>query len=98
MNKLVKHSTTNSFFDNYVQLCYLLLTIYPMNVTILGKEQGYFSRAFEYNPRLVIEALCKIINCNTPIDWKEIDHKKQQVTDLPPRYGPILRHTSELKF
>ena len=58
-------------------------------IEIFGKEQGYFPRTFEYSPRIVIEALCKIINCNTPINWDEIDEKQNSVSELPPR-PPLL--------
>ena len=58
-------------------------------IEIFGKEQGYFPRTFEYSPRIVIEAFCKIINCNTPINWDEIDEKQKSVSELPPR-PPLL--------
>ncbi|MFX1261768.1 MAG: indolepyruvate ferredoxin oxidoreductase subunit alpha [Promethearchaeota archaeon] len=58
-------------------------------VEILGKEQGYFSRTFEYSPRIVITALSKIINRNTSINWEEIDKKTAELPELPPR-PPLL--------
>lgn len=60
-----------------------------IKVEILGKEQGYFPRAFEYSPRIVIEGLTKAINCNTPIDWQEIDNRIKDLPELPPR-PPLL--------
>ena len=60
-----------------------------ISVDILGKEQDYFPRVGEYSPRIVIEALCKIINCNTPINWKEIDKRSASIQELPPR-PPLL--------
>ncbi len=60
-----------------------------ISVEILGKEQGYFSRVGEYSPRIVIEALCKINTCNTPINWEEIDQRSAAIQDLPPR-PPLL--------
>jgi indolepyruvate ferredoxin oxidoreductase alpha subunit len=60
-----------------------------IEVEILGKEQGYFPRTFEYSPRIVIEALSSVINCNTPINWKEIDKRGKELPDLPPR-PPLL--------
>ncbi|MFX1438920.1 MAG: indolepyruvate ferredoxin oxidoreductase subunit alpha, partial [Promethearchaeota archaeon] len=58
-------------------------------VEILGKEQGYFSRTFEYSPRIVITALSKIINRDTSINWEEIDKKTAELPELPPR-PPLL--------
>ncbi|MFW9925197.1 MAG: indolepyruvate ferredoxin oxidoreductase subunit alpha, partial [Candidatus Thorarchaeota archaeon] len=46
-----------------------LAQLNAVDVNILGKEQGYFSRTYEYSPRIVIEALCKIDNRNTCINW-----------------------------
>jgi indolepyruvate ferredoxin oxidoreductase alpha subunit len=63
--------------------------LHNVKVDILGKEQGYFSRTFEYSPRIVIEALCKITGCNTPITWSSIDQKREELSDLPPR-PPLL--------
>ncbi|MHA1958837.1 MAG: indolepyruvate ferredoxin oxidoreductase subunit alpha [Candidatus Thorarchaeota archaeon] len=63
--------------------------LHRVEVDILGKEQGYFLRTFEYTPRIVIEALSEITGCNTPITWTDIDAKNQQLTDLPPR-PPLL--------
>jgi indolepyruvate ferredoxin oxidoreductase alpha subunit len=60
-----------------------------IKVEILGKEQGYFPRTYEYSPRIVIEALCKIITCNTNINWKEIENKIKEIPPLPPR-PPLL--------
>ncbi|TXT56839.1 MAG: Indolepyruvate oxidoreductase subunit IorA [Candidatus Thorarchaeota archaeon] len=60
-----------------------------ISVEILGKEQGYFSRTFEYSPRIVIEALAKIINRNTGINWDAIDDMEKDLPDLPPR-PPLL--------
>jgi indolepyruvate ferredoxin oxidoreductase alpha subunit len=60
-----------------------------IEVEILGKEQGYFPRTHEYSPRIVIEALSQIINCNTPINWKKIDERGKELPELPPR-PPLL--------
>ena len=60
-----------------------------ISVDILGKEQNYFPRVGEYSPRVVIEALCKIINCNTPINWEDIDKRAATIQELPPR-PPLL--------
>ncbi len=60
-----------------------------IDVEILGKEQGYFSRTYEYSPRIVVEALSRVISCNTPINWKEIDKRGKELPDLPPR-PPLL--------
>ncbi|TFG35058.1 indolepyruvate ferredoxin oxidoreductase subunit alpha [Candidatus Thorarchaeota archaeon] len=60
-----------------------------VSVDILGKEQGYFSRIGEYSPRIVIEALSNITNCNTPINWGDIDTKFSTIENLPPR-PPLL--------
>jgi len=60
-----------------------------ISVEILGKEQGYFSRAFEYSPRIVITALSRIINRKMRIDWEEIDKKTGELSELPPR-PPLL--------
>jgi len=60
-----------------------------ISVNILGKEQNYFSRVGEYSPRIVIEALCKIINCNTTINWEDIDKRSATIQKLPPR-PPLL--------
>ncbi len=66
-----------------------LAQLNKIDVEILGKEQGYFSRVGEYSPRIVIEALAKINNCNTSINWEEIDKKKDKLPELPPR-PPLL--------
>ncbi|MFQ5831892.1 MAG: indolepyruvate ferredoxin oxidoreductase subunit alpha [Candidatus Thorarchaeota archaeon] len=58
-------------------------------VEIVGKEQDYFSRAHEYSPRIVIEALSRIMNRNTSINWRAIDEKAKKLPDLPPR-PPLL--------
>ena len=60
-----------------------------IKTNILGKEQDFFPRTFEYSPRIVIEALSKILNCNTSINWKVIDQKADEVLELPPR-PPLL--------
>ncbi|MGY5852932.1 MAG: indolepyruvate ferredoxin oxidoreductase subunit alpha [Candidatus Thorarchaeota archaeon] len=60
-----------------------------INVEILGKEQGYFQRTFEYSTRIVIEALSRVISRNTPINWQEIDKKADKLPELPPR-PPLL--------
>ncbi len=60
-----------------------------IDVEILGKEQGYFERTFEYSTRIVIEAFSRVINCNTPINWQEIDEKASKLPELPPR-PPLL--------
>jgi len=66
-----------------------LAQLHDISVEILGKEQGYFSRTLEYSPRIVIEALCKINTCNTPINWAESDKKVKNTPELPPR-PPLL--------
>ena len=63
--------------------------INEISVEILGKDQGYFPRIFEYTPRIVITALSKIINRNTSINWEEIDKKMEKLPELPPR-PPLL--------
>jgi indolepyruvate ferredoxin oxidoreductase alpha subunit len=60
-----------------------------LKLEILGKEQGYFARTLEYSSRTVVEALSRIITCNTPIDWTELDRKVQELPGLPPR-PPLL--------
>jgi indolepyruvate ferredoxin oxidoreductase alpha subunit len=60
-----------------------------IDVEIIGKEQGYFPRIYEYSPRTVIEALCKAINCNTVINWEETETKLKEIPPLPPR-PPLL--------
>ena len=66
-----------------------LAQLNKVNVEIIGKEQGIFPRTFEYSPRIVMEALSKITTCNTPINWKDIDRKTQELSELPPR-PPLL--------
>ncbi len=60
-----------------------------ISVEIIGKEQGFFPRTFEYSTRIVTEALCKVINCNTPINWEKIEAKASGFNELPPR-PPLL--------
>ncbi len=60
-----------------------------VDVEILGKDQGYFSRVSEYSPRIVIEALAKITNRNTSINWQDIDNRVANLPELPPR-PPLL--------
>ena len=58
-------------------------------VEILGKEQGIFSRIYEYSPRIVMDALMAVTTRNTPINWEEIDKKIQELPEIPPR-PPLL--------
>lgn len=60
-----------------------------IKVEILGKEQEYFSKVGEYSPRVVMEALYRATNCNTPINWQDIDEKSKKLPDIPPR-PPLL--------
>jgi indolepyruvate ferredoxin oxidoreductase alpha subunit len=60
-----------------------------VDVDILGKEQGIFSRTYEYSPRIVMDALKKVTTRNTPINWEEIDKKVEQLPEIPPR-PPLL--------
>jgi indolepyruvate ferredoxin oxidoreductase alpha subunit len=66
-----------------------LAQVHNISVQILGKEQGYFSRVGEYSPRVVTEALCRIITCNTTINWHEIDERTSGLAEIPPR-PPLL--------
>jgi len=66
-----------------------LAQLHGVSVEILGKEQGYFSRVGEYSPRIAMEALCKVINCNTTINWQDIDERARKIPDIPPR-PPLL--------
>jgi indolepyruvate ferredoxin oxidoreductase alpha subunit len=66
-----------------------LAQLHSVSVEILGKEQGYFSRVGEYSPRLVMEVLCNITTCNTPINWEEIDERTKSLPEIPPR-PPLL--------
>ncbi len=66
-----------------------LAQLHEISVKIIGKEQGQFPRVYEYSTRIVAEALCKIANCNTPINWSEIDEKVAELPELPPR-PPLL--------
>ena len=60
-----------------------------VTVDILGKEQGFFSRTYEYSPRIVMDALKEITGRNTPINWEEMDKKAQEMPEMPPR-PPLL--------
>jgi indolepyruvate ferredoxin oxidoreductase alpha subunit len=60
-----------------------------VTVEILGKEQGIFSRTYEYSPRIVMDALKEVTTRNTPINWEEIDKKTQKLPEMPPR-PPLL--------
>jgi indolepyruvate ferredoxin oxidoreductase alpha subunit len=60
-----------------------------VSVEILGKEQGIFSRTYEYSPRIVMDALKAVTTHNTPINWEEIDKKTKELPELPPR-PPLL--------
>ncbi|MHA2025964.1 MAG: indolepyruvate ferredoxin oxidoreductase subunit alpha [Candidatus Thorarchaeota archaeon] len=66
-----------------------LAQLSKITVDILGKEQGIFSRTYEYSPRIVMDALKDITTRNTPINWEEMDKKIQEIPDLPPR-PPLL--------
>jgi indolepyruvate ferredoxin oxidoreductase alpha subunit len=66
-----------------------LAQLHEISVEIFGKEQGYFSRVGEYSPRIVMEALCRITNCNTTINWQDIDERAKNIPDIPPR-PPLL--------
>ncbi len=60
-----------------------------VTVEILGKEQKFFSRTYEYSPRIVMDALKAVTTRNTPINWEEIDKKVQELPEIPPR-PPLL--------
>ena len=66
-----------------------LAQLNKVTVEILGKEQGIFSRTYEYSPRIVMDALSKVTTRNTPINWEKIDKKTRGLHDLPPR-PPLL--------
>lgn len=66
-----------------------LAHLHEISVKIEGKEQGHFPRVYEYSPRIVVEALAGIMNCNTPINWSEIEKKTEELLELPPR-PPLL--------
>ncbi len=66
-----------------------LAQLNKVTVEILGKEQGIFSRTYEYSPRIVMDALKKVTTHNTPINWEEIDRKVQELPEIPPR-PPLL--------
>jgi indolepyruvate ferredoxin oxidoreductase alpha subunit len=66
-----------------------LAQLHKISVEILGKEQGYFSRVGEYSPRIVMEVLCRINNCNTIINWQNIDERVKEIPEIPPR-PPLL--------
>ncbi len=66
-----------------------LAQLNEVTVEILGKEQGIFSRTYEYSPRIVMDALSKVTTRNTPINWEKMDKKAQELHDLPPR-PPLL--------
>jgi indolepyruvate ferredoxin oxidoreductase alpha subunit len=66
-----------------------LAQLHKISVEILGKEQGYFSKVGEYSSRIVMEALCRITNCNTTINWEDIDERARSIPDIPPR-PPLL--------
>ncbi|MHA1905791.1 MAG: indolepyruvate ferredoxin oxidoreductase subunit alpha [Candidatus Thorarchaeota archaeon] len=66
-----------------------LAQLNKIEVEILGKDQGYFSRVGEYSPRIVIEALAKIADCNTSINWHDIDKQVSEIPEMPPR-PPLL--------
>jgi indolepyruvate ferredoxin oxidoreductase alpha subunit len=59
------------------------------NVEILGKEQGYFPRVYEYTPKIVTEGLAKILDKELPVDWERLDTLSEDIPDLPPR-PPLL--------
>lgn len=85
-NQIVIVEELEPFIESHIRR---IAQLHNVNVEILGKEQDYFPRTFEYSPRIVMEALCKIIGCNTPITWIEIDKKHDELTNLPPR-PPLL--------
>ena len=66
-----------------------LAQLHKIDVDIQGKEQGHFPRIYEYSPRIVVEALAKITNCNTPINYEAIDQEVKRLPELPPR-PPLL--------
>lgn len=66
-----------------------LAQLHGIAVEIFGKDQGIFPRIHEYSPRIVMEGICKAINCNTPVDWNGVDTRIATLPDLPPR-PPLL--------
>ncbi|MBN2229924.1 MAG: indolepyruvate ferredoxin oxidoreductase subunit alpha [Candidatus Thorarchaeota archaeon] len=85
-NKVVIVEELEPFIETHTRR---LSQLHSIKVEILGKDQGYFSRVGEYSPRIVMEVLCTINNCNTPINWTEIDNRVGKIPDLPPR-PPLL--------
>jgi indolepyruvate ferredoxin oxidoreductase alpha subunit len=84
--KIIVVEELEPFLETHVRR---IAQLNEIKVEILGKEQGYFPRIYEYSPRIVIEALCNIITCNTIINWKEIENKIKEISQLPPR-PPLL--------
>ncbi len=62
--------------------------LHDIKVEILGKEQGYFERTYEYSPRIVMQAL-ESITGNTSINWNEIEELAGTIPEIPPR-PPLL--------
>lgn len=85
-NRVVIVEELEPFLETHMRR---LAQLHGVQVEILGKEQGYFSRTSEYSPRIVIESLCNINNRNTCINWEEIDSRRHDLPQLPPR-PPLL--------
>jgi len=85
-NKIIIVEELEPFLETHTRR---LAQLNGLSIEIFGKEQGLFPRTFEYSPRIVIEAICNIINCNTIINWKDIDDRFKQIPELPPR-PPLL--------
>ncbi|UCH72293.1 MAG: indolepyruvate ferredoxin oxidoreductase subunit alpha [Thermoplasmatales archaeon] len=60
------------------------------NIKIYGKSTGHFSRLYEYNPDIVIDALCKIFKIKSPI-IKPV-RSKIKLPSRPPALCPGCPH------
>ncbi len=75
------------FLENqFKQMAYDL----DCNVKIYGKHSGHFSRLFEYNPDIVTDAFCKILDLENPI--KKPKESSVKLPSRPPALCPGCPH------
>jgi indolepyruvate ferredoxin oxidoreductase alpha subunit len=67
---------------------------------LIGKEAGYFSEAFEYNPNIVATALAKAFSLTLPVDYERTLERaaklKEGLPNRPPTFCPGCPHRGSL--
>jgi len=63
---------------------------HKIKVKILSKEEGFFPRFGEFNPRLVLTGLCRAIGKKMPYNFQKVDQEFDKVKLVLPNRPPVL--------